>query len=136
MARLALAVLAAYATAATDDARRANPDAATLVRRRAGEDTPAAAGPGGQTMCSLGDITEEEMKLAMGSPEDGPEDAGGGVGLRLGGKVKVVYDGQPARSVEATDAARRGRRQGRPGASAVTGQGEGHGEDEAIIRTA
>ena len=65
------------------------------------EDTPASPPPGqggGQTMSvpGLGDITEEEMKLAMEFRQKMAQKMQETrvEGLSLGGKVKVVYDGQ------------------------------------------
>ena len=72
MARLALAVLAAYATALRPTTRVARTPTRQHLFGGAPpeEDTPASPPPGqggGQTMSvpGLGDITEEEMKLAM-----------------------------------------------------------------------
>ena len=65
------------------------------------EDTPASPPPGqggGQTMSvpGLGDITEEEMKLAMEFRQKMAQKMQETrvEGSSLGGKVKVVYDGQ------------------------------------------
>ena len=114
MARLALALLAAVAP------RRCDRRRASRARRGNNlfggappeEDTPASPPPGqgGQTMSvpGLGDITEEEMKLAMEFRQKMAQKMQETrvEGSALGGKVKVVYDGQgQPSSVEVTDAA-------------------------------
>ena len=102
MARLALAVLAAYATALRPTTRVARTPTRQHLFGGAPpeEDTPASPPPGqgGQTMSvpGLGDITEEEMKLAMEFREKMSAKMKAVVveGTGLGGKVKVTYDGQ------------------------------------------
>ena len=104
MARLALAVLAAYATAlrpATTRVARAPTQRNLFGGAPPEEDTPASPPPGqggGQTMSvpGLGDITEEEMKLAMEFRQKMAQKMQETrvEGSSLGGKVKVVYDGQ------------------------------------------
>ena len=114
MARLALALLALSAHAL----RPATRVARTPTRQHLfggappEEDTPASPPPGqgGQTMSvpGLGDITEEEMKLAMEFRQKMAQKMQETrvEGSALGGKVKVVYDGQgQPSSVEVTDAA-------------------------------
>ena len=115
MARLALAVLAAYATALRPTTRVARTPTRQHLFGGAPpeEDTPASPPPGqggGQTMSvpGLGDITEEEMKLAMEFRQKMAQKMQETrvEGSALGGKVKVVYDGQgQPSSVEVTDAA-------------------------------
>ena len=114
MARLALAVLAAYATALRPTTRitRAPTQRNLFGGAPPEEDTPASPPPGqgGQTMSvpGLGDITEEEMKLAMEFRQKMAQKMQETrvEGSSLGGKVKVVYDGQgQPSSVEVTDAA-------------------------------
>ena len=115
MARLALAVLAAYATALRPTTRVARTPTRQNLFGGAPpeEDTPASPPPGqggGQTMSvpGLGDITEEEMKLAMEFRQKMAQKMQETrvEGSSLGGKVKVVYDGQgQPSSVEVTDAA-------------------------------
>ena len=116
MARLALALLAASACALRPATTRVA-RAPTTQRNLFGgappeEDTPASPPPGqgGQTMSvpGLGDITEEEMKLAMEFRQKMAQKMQETrvEGSALGGKVKVVYDGQgQPSSVEVTDAA-------------------------------
>jgi hypothetical protein len=102
MARLALAVLAAYATALRPTTRVARTPTRQHLFGGAPpeEDTPASPPPGqgGQTMSvpGLGDITEEEMKLAMEFRQKMAQKMQETrvEGSSLGGKVKVVYDGQ------------------------------------------
>ena len=104
MARLALAVLAASAVAlrpATTRVARAPTQRNLFGGAPPEEDTPASPPPGqggGQTMSvpGLGDITEEEMKLAMEFRQKMAQKMQETrvEGSSLGGKVKVVYDGQ------------------------------------------
>ena len=105
MARLALALMAASACALRPATTRVA-RAPTTQRNLFGgappeEDTPASPPPGqggGQTMSvpGLGDITEEEMKLAMEFRQKMAQKMQETrvEGSSLGGKVKVVYDGQ------------------------------------------
>ena len=102
MARLALAVLAASAVALRPTTRVARTPTRQHLFGGAPpeEDTPASPPPGqgGQTMSvpGLGDITEEEMKLAMEFRQKMAQKMQETrvEGSSLGGKVKVVYDGQ------------------------------------------
>ena len=116
MARLALALaLAASACALRPTTRVARTPTRQHLFGGAPpeEDTPASPPPGqggGQTMSvpGLGDITEEEMKLAMEFRQKMAQKMQETrvEGSSLGGKVKVVYDGQgQPSSVEVTDAA-------------------------------
>ena len=100
MARLALAVLAASAMAlrpATTRVARAPTQRNLFGGAPPEEDTPASPPPGqgGQTMSvpGLGDITEEEMKLAMEFRQKMAQKMQETrvEGSALGGKVKVVY---------------------------------------------
>ena len=102
MARLALALLAlsAHALRPTTRVARAPTQRNLFGGAPPEEDTPASPPPGqgGQTMSvpGLGDITEEEMKLAMEFRQKMAQKMQETrvEGSALGGKVKVVYDGQ------------------------------------------
>ena len=101
MARLALLLAAsACALRPTINVARAPTQRNLFGGAPPEEDTPASPPPGqgGQTMSvpGLGDITEEEMKLAMEFRQKMAQKMQETrvEGSSLGGKVKVVYDGQ------------------------------------------